>query len=316
MRAAVLHRFGEPLVLEERTDPRPCGEEVLMRVAGVGVCHSDLHIVARGDQQLPLVLGHEIAGESAGLGMVLVYPAWGCGTCTFCAEGEEQLCSDGQTAGFERDGGYAEYVVVPNRRYLLPLEGIDPVRAAPLADAALTPYRAVRRARPWLERGGRAVVIGVGGLGQFAVQYLKLTTDAHVIAVDVTEQKRARALELGADDAAPPAELEAEARVVLDFVGSNDSLALAAATVRRQGLVIQTGAGGGSLTVGLDHGWPQEAQLTTNILGSLDDLRAVLELTRRGELKWHVETLPLERANEALDRLRRGDVVQRLVLTP
>jgi propanol-preferring alcohol dehydrogenase len=159
-------------------------------------------------------------------------------------------------------------------------------------------------------------VIGIGGLGQFAVQYLKLGTDAHVVAVDVTEQKRARALELGADDAAPPAELEAEARVVLDFVGSDESLALAAATVQRQGLVIQTGAGGGRLTVGLDHGWPQEAQLTTNILGSLDDLRAVVDLARRGELEWHVETLPLEQANEALERLRRGDVVQRLVLTP
>ncbi len=288
-----------------------------MRTLGAGVCRSDLHIVDGRfpDLPLPLVLGHEIAGEAPGVGQVLVYASWGCGRCSFCCAGAEQLCQEAAEPGWLRDGGYADAVLVPSSRYLLPLEGLDPVRAAPLADAGVTPYRAVRRVRETLSRGATAVVIGAGALGQFAIQYLRLLTDARVVAVDVLDVKRRRALELGADEAITPDELDAPARVVLDFVGSDESLSLAARIVERAGLVVVVGEAGGSLPFGFGN-VPWEASFTTSTWGSLDELTDVLDLARRDQLSWHVETLPLEEANSALDRLRRGEVLGRLVLTP
>ena len=352
MRAAVLQKPGGPLELEERPDPEPRGEEVLVRVLGAGLCRSDLHMVDGDvpDLTLPRVLGHEIAGEAAGIGPVLVYGGWGDRTCWYCRRGEEQLCPAVAEPGWARDGGFAEAVLVPSRRYLLPLGGIDPVRAAPLADAGVTAYRAVRRVSPWLREGGTAVVIGAGGLGQFAVQYLTTvrqagrpwvaaggwpadrpaqrprpggglgalppaSADVRVVAVDPDDAKRRRARRLGAHQAAAPGDELPEAHAVLDFVGSDDTLALAARLVRRTGIVMLVGEAGGRLPFGF-RAVPHEAHLTTTVWGSLGDLREVLDLARRGELDWQVEAMPLERANQALDRLRRGEVAGRLVLVP
>jgi alcohol dehydrogenase, propanol-preferring len=311
----VTREVGAPLEIEDRPVPEPHGEEVLVRVRGAGVCHSDLHIVDDEDRPRPLVLGHEIAAADDDVGEVVVYPAWGCLDCRFCRAGEEQLCPDGQTAGFDRDGGYAEYVLVPSRRYLVPLDGLDPVAAAPLADAALTPYRAVRRVRDRLGDGATLVVVGAGGLGQFAIQYGRLLTAARVVAVDVDERKRARALALGADDAVAPEDADEAATAVIDFVGSDDTLVFAARVVQPAGAILHVGAAGGRLIYGFSALAP-EAAIGTSILGSLGELRAVVEHARRGDVRWDVEGLPLERANDALGRVRRGDVVQRLVLTP
>ena len=290
-----------------------------MRVLGAGVCHTDVHLVDREDPGLrkPLVLGHEIAGEAGELGPVLVYGAWGCGRCHACVRGEEQLCPDRVQPGFERDGGYAELVVVPSRRHLLPLDGLDPVRAAPLADAGLTAYRAARRVREPLAGGGTCLVIGIGGLGQFAVQLVRLLTDGEVVAVDPDEGKRSRALELGAREALAPEEAAAGvgADAVLDFVGSDETLALAAAAVRPEGAVVVVGADRGRVPFGIG-AVPWETTFVTSLMGSLREQAAVLEHARRGDLDWHVETLPLERADEAIDRLRRGDVPGRIVLVP
>src|SRR5205823_837517 len=116
---AVLRAIGEPLVFEERPEPRARGGEVVVRVRGAGVCHSDVHIVdGAAPVPLPLVPGHEVAGEAGELGDVLVYAAWGCGSCAFCRRGDEQLCPDAREAGWGRDGGYAESLLVPSARYL------------------------------------------------------------------------------------------------------------------------------------------------------------------------------------------------------
>ncbi|MDR7471142.1 MAG: NAD(P)-dependent alcohol dehydrogenase [Armatimonadota bacterium] len=319
MKAAVLHRFGRPLRLEDRPRPRARGEQVLVRVRGAGVCHSDVHMAdgAFTGIRLPLVPGHEVAGEAAGLGAVLVYASWGCGTCTWCRRGEEQMCPEGVDAGWNADGGYAEWMVVPSRRYLIPLGDLDPVRAAPLADAGVTPYRAVRRALPWLGEGATAVVIGVGGLGQFAVQYLKMLARVRVAAVDRIPAKMRRARDLGADDAMSPdaAGTLPPARAVFDFVGSRRTLALGAACLERGGILVQVGAAGGHLPFGFDT-VPYEVHLTTSVWGSLEELSAVVDLARRGRITWDVETLPLAQVNDALRRVRRGQVMGRLVLVP
>ncbi len=319
MNAAVLRRVGVPLRLEDRPLPQPRGEEVLVRVRGAGVCHSDLHMIDGLIPGLPLprVLGHEIAGVAEGLGAVLVYASWGDGTCRWCRLGEEQLCARAAEPGWVRDGGYAEAVVVPSKRYLLPLGDLDPVRAAPLADAGVTAYRAVRRVLPWLAGGGTAVVLGAGGLGQFAIQFLGHAGDARVVAVDPDQAKRDQARRLGADQtAAAGADLEPGGAVaVLDLVGSDATMAEAARLVRPTGVVMVVGEAGGRLPFGFG-AVPNEAHLTTSLWGSYRDLVAVVELARAGTLRWEVEALPLHRVNEALERLRHGRVRGRLVLTP
>lgn len=316
VKAAVLYRAGWPLRMEERPRPRVRGPQVLVRVRGCGVCHSDVSL-ADGlfEASTPLVLGHEIAGRVEGLGNVLVYASWGCGRCEPCRRGDEQLCPKAQQAGWTCDGGYAEWVRVPSIRYLVPLEDLDPVHAAPLADAGLTPYRAVRRSLPWLREGGTAVVVGAGGLGQFAIQYLKLLSPARVVVVERDRGKFPWALELGADAVVSPRERVPAAQVVLDFVGSASTLALALRAVQPGGLLVQVGAGGGSVPFDFDR-VPPEVHLTNSVWGSLQELHEVVQLARSGRLRWHVEAVPLERANEALGRVRRGRVLGRLVLVP
>ena len=182
---------GEPLRIEEVPVPRPKGTEIRIKVGGCGVCHTDLHI-ARTNRirvERPLILGHEVAGwiDAAGSAAaaelkrarlshgdgVLVFGGWGCGACTQCAAGEEQRCDRSASPGFQRDGGYAEYMLVPHARHLVPLGSLHPDHAAPLADAGVTPWRAVNRAAAWLRPGARVLLIGFGGLGQFALQYLR-----------------------------------------------------------------------------------------------------------------------------------------------
>jgi propanol-preferring alcohol dehydrogenase len=317
MRAVVLRSFHAPLEVEERPVPAPRnGNEVLVRVLACGVCHSDLHVAEDYfDSPLPLVLGHEIAGEVEGLGNVLVYTPWGCGECRFCLKSEEMICPDAKEAGLFQDGGYAEYVLVPDRRYLYPIGDLDPVEAAPLGCGGLTPYRAVKHARSWLGPGSRALVLGAGGLGQFGIQYLRILADATVHVGDPSAQKRERALELGAEEAAEPAALEGPYEVVLDFVGSDDSLAQAARLVDRQGVAIVIGLFGGRIPFGLG-AVPHEAHFLSSIWGSRDELAELIRLAQRERLEYTIDTMPLDRAQEAHDLVRRGEAPGRIVLVP
>jgi len=317
VRAVILSSFHAPLELEERPVPTPRGDsDVLVRVLACGVCHSDLHVVdGYFSSPLPLVLGHEIAGELESGERVLVYTPWGCGECRFCLATEEMICPDGKEAGMFQDGGYAEYVRVPAQRYIYPIGDLDPVQAAPLGCGGLTPYRAVKHARPLLGPGSRALVLGAGGLGQFGIQYLRLMTDATVHAGDPSAQKRARALELGAEAAADPAELEGPYTAVLDFVGSDDSLANASRLVDRKGIAIVMGLFGGRTPFGLG-AVPHEARFMSSIWGSRDELAELIALAQRERLEHTVETMPLEQAQDAHDRLRRGEARGRIVLVP
>ena len=317
MRVAVLRTFRQPLTLEDWPIPEVQGEEVLVRVLGAGVCHTDVHMAegALPDLPLPLILGHEIAGYADGVGNVLVFASWGCGECELCRRGDEQLCSRAREPGWKRHGGYAEYVVVPSARYLLPLNELDPAHAAPLADAGVTAYRAVRRVRHVLRDGDTAVVIGVGGLGQFAVQFLRLLTSARIVALDRNPRQLTRALAFGADLALSAADFEGPARVVLDFVGSDDTLRFAAGILEPGGAVVQIGEAGGRIPFGLD-AVPHEAIFTTSIWGSMEDLNAVLECARTGKIVWNVDYMRLGEANAALERVRRGEVCGRVVLLP
>lgn len=317
MRAVVLRAFDAPLALERRPIPSAHNpDESVLRVLACGICHSDLHVVEGVfGSHLPIVLGHEIVAADERLGNVLVYAPWGCGECRFCRATEEMLCPDGREAGLFQDGGYAEFVRVPARRYLYPIGDLHPVDAAPLGCGGLTSYRAVKHARSRLGPGSRALVLGAGGLGQFAIQYLRLLTDAAVDVGDPSPIKRERALQLGAQQAAAPDELQASYTAVLDFVGSADSLAHAARLVDRQGIAVVVGLYGGRCEFGVG-AVPPEAQFMTSIWGSRDELAELIELAQRERLQYTIDTMALERAQEAHDLIRSGQARGRIVLIP
>jgi alcohol dehydrogenase, propanol-preferring len=315
MRAVVLRGVGQPLIVEQR--PEPSGPDVI-DVLACGVCHSDLHVVDGAyPSPLPLVLGHEVTGMHARLGPVMVYAPWGCRSCAMCASGQEMLCPNGKEIGLFQDGGYTERFAVSDPAYLHPLGSLDPVLAAPLACGGLTAYRAVQHTVDTLRSrsGARALVLGAGGLGQFALQYLRLLTDADVHVGDVSAAKRDRAVALGAAHAADPADLTDTYDAILDFVGADSTLQTAARLVRRQGIVVVVGLFGGRIPFGLG-AVPHEARFLSSIWGSNAQLGELLDLARREPLQYTVEALPLEEANQAHDRLRRGDVDGRFVLVP
>ncbi len=323
MRAVELQAVGSSLVVTDRPRPAPPEGGTVIDVTACGVCHSDVHVVdGVYPSPLPLVLGHEVTGVHPELGPVIVYAPWGCGSCRFCRAGEEMLCPNGREAGIFADGGYAEAMAVPSPRYLHPLDGLDPVTSAPLACGGLTAFRAVSHTVPTLRAAGadaRAVVLGAGGLGQFAIQYLRLLTDAEVVAGDPSPAKQARARELGAAHAGTPDELaddlDAPATVVIDFAGADQSLAAAARLVARQGLVVVVGLYGGRIPFGLG-AVPHEARFMSSIWGSPAELDQLLALARRERIEHTVEVMALADAEQAHQRLRRGEVAGRVVLVP
>jgi propanol-preferring alcohol dehydrogenase len=348
MRALRLENWHSRAVLREVDVPTPGPGEVLVQVGGAGACHSDLHLMHDFDPgQLPwpppFTLGHENAGwvHTLGAGVrglepgqpVAVVGAWGCGTCARCRADLETYCDHPELApvpggggGLGLDGGMADFVLVPDARHLVPLpDGLDPVHAAPLTDAALTPYHAVRRSWGKLAPGSTAVVIGVGGLGHLAVQVLKATTAARVVAVDVSEDARSLAERAGADAVlAPGDDLVRQLRdatgglgadVVLDLVGSDETLAVAAACARQLADVSIVGLGGGTLPYSF-FSVPYEVSVQSTYWGNRHELVEVLDLAARGLLRAEVHTFGLDEAMSAYDRLAAGDLAGRAVVVP
>ena len=220
MRAYQLTAWQHPPELRNVEVPEPGPGEVLVKIGGAGACHSDLHLMEWPDGtlnfDLPFTLGHENAGwvEALGSGVtgfelgeaVAVYGPWGCGRCHACRLSNENLCERAGEigalgGGLGRDGGCADYLLVPAARLLVPLGDLDPVEAAPLSDAALTPYHAIKRSLHKLAPGTSVVVIGVGGLGHMAIQILGAVSAAQIIAVDIARAKLELARDVGADKA-------------------------------------------------------------------------------------------------------------------
>ncbi|WP_427918145.1 NAD(P)-dependent alcohol dehydrogenase [Streptomyces sp. cg40] len=350
-RAVRLTRWGGPPVLTEVAHPTPTNEEVLIEVEAAGLCGSDLHVIdARPGglpYRLPFTLGHEVAGRVLRRGplatgpavgeRVIVYGPWGCGSCARCAAGAENYCDRrpaldadrvGTGTGLGRDGGMADLLLVPSGRLLVPVGDLDPVQAAPLSDAGLTAYHAVTMVRRALGdgTGAHAVVVGIGGLGHLAVQILRATTAARILAVDVREEALALAVECGAHfgtlSRADTARVLRDrtggvgAVAVLDFVGSRSSLELAVAVLRAGGELAVVGSGGGELAVRKPGALPPGTRISLPFWGTLPELEGVASLAREGALRVGVERFPLSSAAEAIERLRSGAVRGRAVLVP
>lgn len=342
MLAARLHdgSAGRGLRLEQVPVPEPGPGEILLRVAGTGLCHSDLHLLdgslATGAAG-PVTLGHEIAGwvHATGPGVedleesepVAVLCVWGCGSCEWCLGGDHELCPRMVIAGSTVDGGFAEYVLVRRRDRLVPLDDLDPVKAAPLTDAALTPYRALLRVRGALTPGSTLVLLGVGGLGEYAVQLAKLLAPTTVVAVDPRESRRLRALELGADAAVDPTDPDARAAIeehtagrgaaaVIDLVGSAETLALAASVLGRRGVVALVGLAGGVFRTRFADFAPEASFTTVLSGGNARHLSEVVRLARSGAIVGQVTEYPLAGIAEAIADLDGGRVEGRAVVTP
>ena len=343
MRALRMVGFGREPELMEIPDPVPGPGEVVIRVGASGACHSDLHVLyemdASGVWQLPMTLGHETAGwvHAIGSGVngvtegdaVAVYGAWGCGACARCLVGMENYCERPSLTGgggLGLDGGMADYLLVPHQRYLVPLpDGLNPTAAAPLTDAGLTPYHAIRRSWPKLTPDATLVLIGVGGLGHIAVQIARATTAAKVIAVDVKSEARELALKVGAhhavlsdgDAAAKIRELTdgRGADVIIDFVGTTATLDLARGVARSLADVTIVGIGGGEVPLSF-FSQPYEVNIATTYWGSRGELAELLALASSGGVSAEGTFYALDNAAQAYRVLRDGRVSGRAVVVP
>jgi propanol-preferring alcohol dehydrogenase len=343
MQAVRFVGVGRPAQIEDVRKPSPGPGQVLIRIGGAGVCHSDLHVM---EEDLgftpPFTLGHENAGWVAALGQgvagfkegdaVAVYGPWGCGRCHACQRSMENYCEnwaqmDGFGGGLGFDGGMAEYMLVPSARLLVPLGDLSPAQAAPLSDAALTPYHAIKRALPHLHPETTVVVTGVGGLGHMAIQLLRVLAPVRIVAADVDDRKLQQAKALGADEvvnnrnASEAAERIRQitgprgAVLVLDCVGVQPTLDLGAKLLGRNSVWTIVGLGGGRHD--FRHGsTPYGTSMSIPYWGSRVELMEVIAMARDGRIHAETAEYPLTEAVDVYSKLKAGEIAGRAVLVP
>ena len=333
MKAAVVRAFGEPLVIEERADPRPGPGEVRVRLEASGLCHTDIH-AAHGDWPVkpnpPFVPGHEGVGLVEELGEGVTHLAvgdrvavpwlgWACGRCEHCLSGWETLCERQINTGYGCDGGYAEKMLAW-ADFAQPVpEGVSPFDAAPLTCAGVTTYKALKVAQV---RPAQLVAIsGVGGLGHLALQYAKIA-GATVAAIDVTDDKLALAGELGADilidarkdDVAGALKEHGGAHAAIALAVNEPAFAAANAGLRRGGkLVMVAMPAHGTISVPIFETVLNGTSVIGSIVGTRQDLAEVFQLHAAGRTQVRYETRPLETVNESIDEVLRGQVTARIV---
>jgi D-arabinose 1-dehydrogenase-like Zn-dependent alcohol dehydrogenase len=335
---------GKPLQKTFKETPKPKGTEVLMRITRAGVCHSDLHIwdgyfdLGGGKRFYvkdrgcvpPFTPGHEPFGVVEALGprakgvrvgqKKLIYPWIGCGKCAVCKAGQDNYCVSGaQYLGVMRPGSYSTHVLVPDSKYLVDTAGIDDSFAATLACSAITAYSAATKL-PELGDKDSVAILGCGGLGLIGVSVLRAKGVKNIVACDIDDAKLAAAAKLGAkrtlNTRAPDALQQLQGLAgAIDFVGSPATAALGIAALRKGGRYVVCGLYGGELV----HPLPPIAQRAIGIIGSyvgsLQELKEVVALAKKGKIRSApVETRPADQANAALEDLKAGKVVGRVVL--
>jgi D-arabinose 1-dehydrogenase-like Zn-dependent alcohol dehydrogenase len=343
VKAVQIFDYNQPVRLVDVPEPRiEQPTDVIVRVGGAGVCRTDLHILegvwreALGNPHLPYTIGHENAGwvEAVGVGVttvkpgdpVILHPQPSCGLCRACRAGNDMHCTNAFFPGLDgHDGGYAQYVRTSIRAVVPLAPGTDPVPLAPYADAGITAYHAVKKLVPLAYPGGTVAVIGIGGLGHFGVQLLKVMTPAKVVAVDTAEDRLAFAKRLGADhgvlsgqDGGVREVLDftgGGADVVLDFVGEKGTPETALKMLRKGGTYSIVGYGGTVAPTTLQMIF-SELSIIGNLVGTYNDLVELMELAHQGKVQIASQTFPLAEANDVLHALDAGQIVGRAVLMP
>lgn len=334
----------------ELPTPAPTGKEVLLKVVRSGVCHTDTHLRqgeydlgSRGSLRLtdrgvtyPLVMGHEVVGTVEQVGDLvsehrpgdvrLVYPWVGCGACRQCGEGRDNYCSAGPNLGVARHGGYAEYILVPDEKYLEDVEGLDLGWAATLACSGLTAFSAVNKVLP-LSVEEPVVVFGAGGVGLTAIATLKALGHEAICAVDLSQDNLNIASELGASttvlasgDVVSKAIIKAchgPVAAAIDFVNNGATATAAFDALQKSGQLIQIGLFGGELTVPTALMALKMITIRGSFVGTPEELHSLVKLAKRGALP-HIPIIEAgfdaETVQTSLDRLVAGGVPGRIVL--
>jgi len=318
-----------PLAWRETERPEPGPGQLVIEVAGCGVCRSNLHMI-EGDWVdggvpaiSPIIPGHEVTGRVAAIGEgvsgfsigdpVGVQPLWWtCGECEFCTSGREQLCHRRIITGEHVDGGYGEYMLShAAHTYHVP-ENLDLIDAAPLFCPGITAYGVLSKVE--LGAGDVVAVFGLGGVGHMAIQ-MAVLTGAEVVAVGRTPAHLDVALELGAAravDSRDAAALDAiadSADVVLTFAGSDEVTEQAMRTLKWGGTLVN------AVPINVrDFHFNKGQTIKGSILGNREQMRAVLQLASEGKIRTVVERFPMEAAGEALTELAAGRLRSRAVL--
>ena len=342
--------YGRPLERSEAPLPEPSGEEVLLRVGACGVCHSDIHLWEgafdlgggkrldlTSGRDLPHTLGHEVAGEVVAIGPEatgvavgdrrVVYPWLGCGACPRCEEGDEHLCPTGRPVGVGRAGGFSDHVLLPHPRCLFEYAPLDEALAATYACSGLTAYGALRKAAGAGAVGGALLVVGLGGVGMAALGLAPSVVDAPVICADVDPARLEVAAKRGAaatvDTAAPDAVEQVRqhtgggAAAAIDFVGSERSAAFAFRALAPGGTLVVVGLFGGALNLALPLLPLRQVTIRGSYVGSPAEMAELLALGRAGSVHpLPIDERPFAAAQAALDDLRAGRVLGRIVLRP
>lgn len=338
--------YGRPLVQVLRDTPTPQGTEVLLRVHCCGVCHSDVHLhdgwfdLGGGQRidmtrpmQLPRTLGHEIAGTVVATGpdaqgvqpgdRRVVFPWIGCGACATCQAGNEHLCGAPRALGANRDGGYADHVLVPHPRVLVDPGALPLEQACTYACAGLTAYSAMKKIAP-VAAGDPVLVIGAGGLGLSGVRLARQLYGVAPVVAEIDRAKWDLAREAGAADVIDPT-AEGAAKALLkatggvaaavDFVGSGSSFTFGFGALRKAGRLVCVGLIGGSATVVPLMVSMKAVSITGSYVGSLAELQELMAIGRSGVLPpMPLVPRPLADANAVLDELRAGRIRGRAVL--
>jgi alcohol dehydrogenase, propanol-preferring len=338
MRAYRLNDWRQP-GFDEVAVPTPGPGQVRVRVGGVGLCHSDVLFLESGPgvlpYEVPFTLGHEIAGwvDLVGADVTDVSPDTPvaiscmstCGHCTWCLRGADNYCVDSwHGRGFGLDGGLASYVVVA-RRDLVPLGVLDPRHGAPLTDAGATSYHAVRRVLPKLGSGSTAVVIGVGGLGGYAVQWLRMLSPARIVAVESRPDRLATALGLGAAEGLAAGDglsrrlremVGADgAAAILDFVGTDQTINAAIRNAATLGSVAIVGQYFGTAQLRFG-GIAHDCDVFIPQGSTVAELAEVIALAQSGEVVIETEEFGFDDTPAAYERLTAGTLNGRAVVIP
>ena len=347
-----VHDFGKPLAQVIREAPVPQGSEVLLKVSSCGVCHSDVHLHdgyfdLGGGKRVDLsrailparTLGHEIAGvvvalgpdvgEAQGLSVGdrrVVFPWIGCGECSLCAAGQEHLCGAAQAIGVNRDGGFADHVLVPHPRVLLDFAPLAPEHAGTLACSGLTAYSALKKVG-MLGAHDPLLIIGAGGVGLAGIHLALEVSGVAPIVVELDKSKWDLARAAGAADVIDPsadgalkALLKATGggvAVAVDFVGAASTFDFGLGALRKGGRLVSVGLFGGATTIMPAMLSLKAISITGSYVGSLQEMQELLTMARAGRLPAIPLTQqPLSQATHALDALREGRVRGRTILIP
>lgn len=351
MKAAVLYGYNQEFRIEDVEKPKPKGNEVLIRVKGSGVCHSDLHLI-KGEfaDQLPItfpfILGHEVSGVVEEVGdeassyisegtEVLVYSFYCMQDDRYAIKGLHQICGLRTPGGIIMyNGGYAEYMLVPHYRYLVDVTGIrDLESAAILSDAGLTAYRAVKKASSFLSPDEYVLIVGLGGTGMFGLETVKKILPNPVIAVDINPAKielakklidlnEGRDFLIDASKVDPRRELlnilgGESPKAVIDFVGLDATLSTYLDLVAAGGVYVLVGLGSEyGPKIPIHKMVINEISIVSVLYGSLLDLHELAGLGIKGVIEYSklTEHIKLEDINEAFRRLERGDALKRQII--